>query len=469
MNATFPTVLLALATLSASASDRAVFTLETRLYVYRAADAAPMELPTDAIKAGAQTILFQAPAQVRFGADALALEPTGFTWNGGAAPASPFTHIGTPDVVLPVGKAAALLSAAPIQYLERLPDGAYRVREIPADSPDAPHCRLSFTVQAPPDIDGRLPFICSLEIATLAGREPLEGVSLEVGRPVLARFSDRIEARVPLDHWSALTLNPSPRDSYGLLLLLRFRVHDSSMAESTGPAATAMGPAELDRFVTHYYLRPRPERIADAIDAFGRSGFAEDRGAVYVGFFAAIFAAHPERVETWQPVIDRQADASRDLLREALQRARQPPIVSGPPSVRLNDMSWGAFFATGDPTHLQRLIGHLAGLDDRWDADRFWSAATAMWSLARNAPEHSRVLSTLQAAASTADARTRARIEDVLTRHPDELRQQIAAARQRTRFRDHSNGNPNAHPASNQYQGLTGSTAGDPKYAPGPP
>ena len=40
---------------------------------------------------------------------------------------------------------------------------------------------------------------------------------------------------------------------------------------------TAPTAAELDLFVTGYYRNPQPELIARAIEAFGPSGFVEDR------------------------------------------------------------------------------------------------------------------------------------------------------------------------------------------------
>ena len=94
------------------------------------------------------------------------------------------------------------------------------------------------------------------------------------------------------------------------------------------PAAPRMTPQELDEFATYYYRQPRPELIPAAIEALGSSGFLDpatrDLGSprpngrfwVFVGFFAEVFAANPDRVEEWRRVGAKDW-ATRDCLQAA--------------------------------------------------------------------------------------------------------------------------------------------------------
>lgn len=69
----------------------------------------------------------------------------------------------------------------------------------------------------------------------------------------------------------------------------------------------------------------------------------------------------------------------------------------------------GAFFASGKPAYVRKLANQLRYIDEYYQ-DReplFWAGATAMWSLARNAPEHPVVRSTLETIRTETDSRNR--------------------------------------------------------------
>ena len=192
---------------------------------------------------------------------------------------------------------------------------------------------------------------------------------------------------------------------------------------ATGPAA-----AELDLFVTGYYRNPQPELIARAIEAFGPSGFVKDRAQVYVGFFAEVFAANPGRMVEWRKVIDRQDRPTRDVFKQA-RRLAQPGtlLATEGHSVELNDRYWGAFFASGSSEYLNKLVDNLRYVDDE-QPPRFWTGATAMWSLARNGPAHPLVEVTLESAQDKiGHSRTREIIGDVLTQNLENIREKLLA------------------------------------------
>lgn len=196
-------------------------------------------------------------------------------------------------------------------------------------------------------------------------------------------------------------------------------------ATETGPAALPMTAMELDAFVVTYYTRPQPELIATAIAALEPSGFAEDRAEVFVGFFAEVFAANPVRMDEWRKVIDRQKGPAREVLRQALKTGEPDALLAGEfASIEFNDRCWGAFFASGNAAYLRKLAEQLP-LIDKGDSRQFWAGATALWSLARNAPVHPLVRLTLAEVMADSDARTRNLIEEVLSQDPEAIRRKI--------------------------------------------
>ena len=89
-------------------------------------------------------------------------------------------------------------------------------------------------------------------------------------------------------------------------------------------------------------------------------------------------------------------------------------------------MYWGAFYASGNPAYLRRLAGQLRFVDE---SPSFWVGATAMWSLARNAPGHPLVRVTLEAIRKETDPRTRDLIDDLLRKDPSSIKREISDLR----------------------------------------
>jgi N-acetylneuraminic acid mutarotase len=114
-----------------------------------------------------------------------------------------------------------MTSSVASQYLERLADNSLRVREIPAEAPEAPHFRLTFTASSVANASEDLLLACDLDIATVCARENIPGVALEVGKPVIARFKDNLQVAVQPGQWAAMLLKSPNGSDYSLLLLLK--------------------------------------------------------------------------------------------------------------------------------------------------------------------------------------------------------------------------------------------------------
>jgi len=173
-------------------------------------------------------------------------------------------------------------------------------------------------------------------------------------------------------------------------------------------AERIMSADELSSFVESYYLQPKPERIAGAIASLGPSGYAQKPAWGFVTFFSEVFAAHPEQLSKWKKIIARQDKTVRDFLQFSLNLIQSGgPLSLKEHSPQVNDMYWGAFFASGHPAYVRRLIDELMYCDERQDMQLFLSGATAKWSLLSNAKSHPLVRQILAQAKNDADPKLR--------------------------------------------------------------
>ena len=95
-------------------------------------------------------------------------------------------------------------------------------------------------------------------------------------------------------------------------------------------------------------------------------------------------------------------------------------------SAGLNDVYWGAFFASGNPKFIRKLIDQLRYWDERDDLSLFFAGATAKWSLASNAQSQVGVRSALEEAKLNADKRTQELITELLAQGPAQVKQEIS-------------------------------------------
>lgn len=185
---------------------------------------------------------------------------------------------------------------------------------------------------------------------------------------------------------------------------------------------------DAEPFIGTYYQKPRPDLIADLIEALPSIGLIEKPNAVppYIGFFSEVFRLNPSRVPEWQAVIGKQQAPVKQILGRALALSQAGGVttIEGH-SASLNDAYWGAFGASGSPAVLQKLVDQLRYCDERDDEGLFFAGATAKWSLASTAATDGLVRSTLAGHSLTADQRTRALITELLTQPPAQIKQEM--------------------------------------------
>lgn len=67
-----------------------------------------------------------------------------------------------------------------------------------------------------------------------------------------------------------------------------------------------------------------------------------------LGFFVKVFGDNPELVAGWKKVIKKQDRKTRKLLNRAIKTELETLLSETETGAALNDMYWGAFFASGD-------------------------------------------------------------------------------------------------------------------------
>jgi hypothetical protein len=184
---------------------------------------------------------------------------------------------------------------------------------------------------------------------------------------------------------------------------------------------------DLKAFVEAYYLQPRPDRIPDMIRMLSSSGVLVQALGPVRGFFSEVFAANPTRLAEWVEIISNEPADTRLALDGALTWSNTGGVLHLQERVpQMNDVYWGAFFASGNPQYVKKILGLVPLAAERKDFDLWQTGASAKWSLATKARQHALVRSILEREKLTADKRTRDTISELLEGDPDRIRQEMA-------------------------------------------
>lgn len=204
----------------------------------------------------------------------------------------------------------------------------------------------------------------------------------------------------------------------------------SSIVTQQSPVVkTVKTGSDVSAFMQEYYLRPQPELIAGLIDALHPAGYLEKETGIppLVAFFSEVFSANPDRLSQWQVRIQKQDEQTKAALERALSLSKAGGVLKlEGHSAQLNDMYWGAFFASGNPDYLRRLVDQLHYVDDRNDFYLFLTGVSAEWSLASNAQSHILVRSTLETAKVNSDRRTQELVGELLAQGPARVKQEAS-------------------------------------------
>jgi len=214
----------------------------------------------------------------------------------------------------------------------------------------------------------------------------------------------------------------------------------TTCANAPPPPATAGNfppvrtPDDFDKFVNKYYQQPRPERVAGAMVNLTSSGVLQipEAAGVIMGFFSEVFLTNPSRLPEWQLVIDKQPGFAKSVLDSALSWSKAGGVVrlTGQ-SVQMSYLYWGAFFASGNPAYVKKLVELASFATEQNDLTLWTMGSQAKFSLARNSREHAVLRSILEEEKRTADKPTRDLIDQILNRDPRRMQREMLAFRQK--------------------------------------
>jgi tetratricopeptide (TPR) repeat protein len=200
-----------------------------------------------------------------------------------------------------------------------------------------------------------------------------------------------------------------------------------------------------------YYMKPQPDRFPSLLAGLQKDGALALGHMTAAGFLAQVFHDNPDRLNGWVPAIWKLGDAARayvwlslwfsgtpqakailedvahkengaaaDSVTKLLKVPSRPllelPIDSGSSL----DLLWGAFFATGRPEYVAKIIGCLPWSlqDPKVDKLKVAIGRAAEWSLRTNAGRDPRVLEICKTELARSDGDTRTVLVRVIREVP---------------------------------------------------
>lgn len=180
-------------------------------------------------------------------------------------------------------------------------------------------------------------------------------------------------------------------------------------------------PEEFNAFIHRYYLSPKPTLVPSAITHYAATYTANKSSLPpIISFFNRVFSDNPASRGEWKKVIDRQEPELKEFLLAALNTDSSAYLANKKASPALNDMNWGAYFASGDEKYLKNLLDATRHRDERKDLNLFLAGFSAEWSLSSNARQHETVLKFLLR--EQGKGKHRETITEILNTEPEGIR-----------------------------------------------
>ena len=115
------------------------------------------------------------------------------------------------------------------------------------------------------------------------------------------------------------------------LKLLVFATVLFSVAPLAQQAAwTFRTPDDVQKFNQSYYQNPRPDIVANLIEAMPMSGVFKRANSVppFIAFFSEVFLANPTRLPDWQALVEKQDEGTRTALQRAIALSKAGGVIS---------------------------------------------------------------------------------------------------------------------------------------------
>lgn len=173
--------------------------------------------------------VLQAPTNtLRITSDRVVVQPAEGEWNKkrirfdgvDLSSLSSCDVLSAPRLTVLAGSPATIeVGQEPPQYFEKQADGSYQLRRMNAD--DWVGVRLMFTAKSLKELT-QVAIDADLRVQSVAKRDRLKDVALDVGRPVLARNQVAFKGEtIKLDEWCLIA---APKEGSGIQLLFLLKV-----------------------------------------------------------------------------------------------------------------------------------------------------------------------------------------------------------------------------------------------------
>jgi hypothetical protein len=234
--------------------------LDSAIYVFKQGDFHEIDIP-GATAAGNGSLIFKSPATARFDHLTLSLEGPRVGWGMGRATPEQFSLVAAPaSVPIVLGAPLSMTSSTAVQFLEPVSGGNFHINEIPAESSEAPHIRLTFTAKTAEETSGDFLLNCDLDIATVSSRRNIPGVALEVGRPLITPFKVNLDVPMSLESWTGVLLKAPNGSDYSMLILLQLA---SGKPAKTADSAEANSISASSAPESAWDAKPASDPIAE--------------------------------------------------------------------------------------------------------------------------------------------------------------------------------------------------------------
>ena len=186
---------------------------------------------------------------------------------------------------------------------------------------------------------------------------------------------------------------------------------------------------DLEDFTQTYHRSPHPELVLSMIQYMGRANLpaTEESAAPVIGFLAEVFAQNPMMTAQWRAAASEATGLTKRVLSASFGVSRDLSFVTkfDPQDAHadLNDLCWGAYYASGKPEYIRALVQRLAYLNERKSLQLYLTAASAQWSLSANARQHVGVRRILDQEHEKASPPIRAAIEEAVESSPAALQE----------------------------------------------
>jgi hypothetical protein len=185
---------------------------------------------------------------------------------------------------------------------------------------------------------------------------------------------------------------------------------------------------EMRYQLSYYYLKPNSLLLPALIRSIDESGILEKESthSPIIGFITTALASSLSDSQVFKETIS--SLSNNKILFSfcySLSSTKDTIINWSKHAPSVNDLLWGAFFASGDKRVVERLVSEMQFCDEKDSLQLFLTGASAKWSLSSNAKQHPLVRKYLEELVGKVPEKLEGHLYEALNVEPSALRQNM--------------------------------------------